>query len=870
MAAGSEASAFLEDLNENLNAIEGAIFRLESSPDDTKQLTDIFRAAHTIKGNAAMMNLTNLVALGHALETTLQECLSGNLAIDRDALRLFAECRSAMAEIGEALRTGEDATGIAILPTTDKLQVLLLEDKNRGGLPAANAPRRVEVRLHIARAELAPSVRAFLVETKLAELGAIVAKEPSDEQLEAPDFLASARLLSFTLETMVSIAEIRENLNVDLIEDITITETTAPLKTETPAFERDKPETVADVQGTAGDTIRLGVRILDRLLNLTGELVLANGGLLQIADELRATKGSENQSLRLTEKNREIFRIAAEIQNIVMKSRMLPVEHVFSRFRRFVRDYADSSGKTIHLDIAGEKTELDKRVIDEIVKPLTHLIRNALDHGIETREERVAAGKPPEGVLKISATQAGSSILIIVEDDGRGMNLEKILTRAIEKNLVSREKAARLTPEEIRDFIFMPGFSTKETVDDVSGRGFGMDIVRSSIEQLSGDLTITSVEGKGTRMVVKLPLTLAILTTLTFEIRNDIFALPLTVIEESLRVLPGSIVEVDGREVLHSRSSILPFLRLDRILGYPPVEEVAIDHQFAIVADLHGTKVALGIDRFLKKYDLVVKSLNENYRPVPGLAGASMLGDNEIVFILDLAEIVELYRNRDRTSWSDNMAKETKSDNEPGMPAIEGMVRDAEAVAIETLLDASNKDLVKRWISQSNKAAVKGIQMLTGNGAIAVKKSRGSRVKAAKTRNVFEKIMDRADEIYLFHLPMMPAAGAIDLILTKPGAERMSKLLFDAAGIQHDGEFDASPLLEITNILGSAYTNTLTFLTEKSVEPATPTLLQNADEIRALVDQRLGTPSGEILVVENQFHIRNEDIEVELVIYLTG
>lgn len=869
MAAPSEASAFLEDLFENLTAIEGALLHLESEPANTAHLHDIFRAAHTIKGNAAMMNLTNLVALGHALETTLQECLSGNLAVEREALRIFAECRTAMAEIGETLRSGENAAAIQILPATDRLQVLLLSDKGGRGAKGIIALRRVEVRLHIARAELAPSVRAFLVETKLAELGTVVAKEPADEKLESPDFLASDRQLIFTLETNAALDDIRGNLNVDLIENISVSELTAPPSLFAAAEAPGKTEPVADIAPGSGDTIRLSVQVLDQLLNLTGELVLANGGLTHIADDLAITKGAENQALRLTEKNREIFRVAREIQNLVMQARMLPIGHVFSRFRRFVRDYAENSGKVIRLEVAGEKTELDKRVIDEIVKPLTHLIRNALDHGIEPRDERIAAGKSPEGTLRIGAMQAGSSILISVEDDGRGMNLEKILKRALEKNLVSEDKAARLTPEEIREFIFMPGFSTKETADDLSGRGFGMDIVRESIERLSGDLSITSSEGLGTRMTVKLPLTLAILTTLTFKVRGDVFALPLAVIEESLRVPVGSVVEVDGREILHSRNTVFPYLRLDRILGYPPLDESPEDHRYAIIADLHGHKVALGIGEFLKKQDLVVKSLNENYRPVPGLAGASMLGDNEIVFILDLAEIVGLYRSRERLAWSDSMA--AKKDTSATEDTTSENLTPANGIArVEKLFNADDKELLRTWISQSNKAAVKGIQMLTGNSAIAVKKSKGSRLKATRSRSLFEKIMDRAEDIYLFHLPMMPAAGAIDLILTKPGAERMSKLLFDAAGIQHEGEFDASPLLEITNILGSAYTNTLTFLTEQSVEPATPTLLQNPDEIRALVDHRLETPRSEILVVENQFHIEDEDIEVELVIYLNG
>ncbi|HRP69726.1 MAG TPA: chemotaxis protein CheA, partial [Turneriella sp.] len=566
MAVSSEVSAFLEDLFENLSAIEEGIAQLEDEPTNQEHLNAIFRAAHTIKGNASMMNLTNLVALGHALETTLQECLNARLQVDRDALRLFSECRVTMTEIGAELRSGKDGKSIAILETTDRLQALLLDEEGAAKAVSMDGVRRMQITLRIAKAELAPAVRAFLAETKIAEMGTIISKEPPEEKLESPEFLASNRELHFTVDTTSSPKDIRENLNIDLIEDVEIVDKgagSAPKTVQSTARERN--EMVADVQSTTSDTIRLSVQTIDRLLNLAGELVLANGGLLQLADELTTTQGAENQALRLTEKNREIFHIASEIQNIVMKSRMLPIEHVFSRFTRFVRDYAESAGKMIRLETSGEKTELDKRVIDEIVKPLTHLIRNSLDHGIETSEERIAAGKPPEGALKISAAQSGSSILITVEDDGRGLNAEKILKKAIEKNLIKAEEAQNLTPEEIREFIFMRGFSTKEAADDLSGRGFGMDIVRESIERLSGDLSIHSVDGKGTRMTINLPLTLAILSTLTFKVRNDVFALPLTVIDESLRVHDGSIVEIEGRAVLHAQDEMLPFLRLDRV-----------------------------------------------------------------------------------------------------------------------------------------------------------------------------------------------------------------------------------------------------------------------------------------------------------------
>lgn len=878
MAVSAEVSAFLEDLFENLGTIDAAIARSEESGVTTESLHEIFRSAHTIKGNASMMNLSGLVALGHALETALQEAISGNIPADRSALRVFAECRDAMQEIGQNLRAGKMTDSLAIRGMTDNIQILLLAPPVASGAAAESGEageRDFTVTLHIARAELAPSVRAFLVETKLAELGTIVLKSPSDEEIDSPAFLASARELRFVLRARTDANEIRDHLNIDLIEDIVISsaESSPAEKAETRPAERSRNEIQPEAPAAGSDTIRLSVATLDKLMNLAGELVIANSGLADIAEEIsRGTMRGE--ALRLSDKNREIFRVAAEIQNVVMKSRMLPLEHVFSRFRRFVRDYAEKAGKSIRLEIQGAETELDKRVIDEMIKPLTHLIRNSLDHGLEAPAERVTAGKTAEGLLKLSAVQAGSSILITVEDDGRGLNLEKILARAIDKKLISPERAAQIAEEEVRDFIFMPGFSTKEAADDLSGRGFGMDIVRDSIKKLSGDISVSSVAGRGTRMQIKLPLTLAIVTALTFRVRNDIFAIPLSAIEETLSMEAGNVLLVDGREVLHSRERMLPFLRLDNILGYPRIEERGED-SFAIVTSLRGAKYAIAIDEFLRKQELVIKSLGQNYRQVQGLAGAAMLGNDEIVFILDLEEIISLYRGSleaapqavvQNTAVSSTASTESIYSN-TNAPSDAG---EKKVMSISPMFDNDKKDLVRKWISQSNKAAVKGIQMLTGHDEIAVRKSRGALVKPDKSRNAIERILARAENIYLIHLPMIPAAGAIDLIITKKSAERMAQILFAAAGLQNEAELDLSPLLEITNILGSAYTNTLTFLTETSVEPATPTLLSSRSEIRTLLEERLSHPKAELLLIENQFHIANEDIEIELMIYLTG
>lgn len=887
MAVSAEVTAFLEELAENLGTIENALVRLEEDPENPIHLHEIFRAAHTIKGNAAMMNLANLVALGHALETALQEILAGNVVASPHTLGVFHECKAAMVVIADALRTGGADGQIPIRALTDEIQHLLLTSDS---YPVRPEGRTVTVTLNIAAAEQAPAIRAFLAETRLGEYGTVVAKDPDDEFLESPQFAASDRRLTYRLKTSAEVDEIRSNLNIDLVENVSVTEQVGTAAGVTqrlyparePAAKTGAGKPILQETATvASDTIRLSVKTLDRLLHLTGELVIANGGLVSLSERAARTGSDADFAIELSEKSREIFRVAADIQGIVMKSRMLPIEQVFSRFRRFVREYAEKSGKLIRLEVTGGETELDKRVIDEMVKPLTHLIRNALDHGIEESGERLARGKPEEGTLRLSAAQAGGSILITVEDDGRGLDTERIIERAISRNLISPERAATLSLPEVYEFIFAPGFSTKESADEISGRGFGMDIVRDSIHKLSGDLQVFSTFGKGARMVVKLPLTLAILTVLTVRVRNDLFAFPLSTIEESIQIPAGSILRVEGQEILHWGNQMLPFLRLDSALGYPALEN-SREQLYAIVIELHRARLAIGVDELLQKRDLVIKSLAEHYHHVPGVSGASMLGDNDIVFVLDVEELARAHSGSYARSGATRAVQLEKKDTlhteEPGESltasgagafASDGANSNPETI-MSPLFDFSDKDLIRRWIAQSNKTAVRGIQMLTGNQTIAVKKSRGALVRADRSGDTMAGITARADDILLIHLPMLPAAGAIDLILEKKSAERMAGLLFRAAGFDAMEVFDPSPLLEITNILGSAYTNTLTFLTEKSVEPATPNLLATREAIEKLIDARRQSPKSEMLVVENRFHIAGEDIQVELMIYLTG
>ncbi|MCS6971604.1 MAG: chemotaxis protein CheW, partial [Leptospiraceae bacterium] len=465
--------------------------------------------------------------------------------------------------------------------------------------------------------------------------------------------------------------------------------------------------------------------------------------------------------------------------------------------------------------------------------------------------------------------------LIHIADDGRGLNTEKILERAIERGLVSPERAQSLTAKEIHEFIFTPGFSTRDVADEISGRGYGMDIVRDAIRQLSGELELETTPGQGTRITLRLPLTLLSLSALVVGLRNDHFALPLNSIEEVLKLPAGAIAQLEGSEVVRWRDRLIPFVRLDAFLGYPPLEE-SRDYQYALIATTRRRHVALGVDALLGKKELVIKSLAESYRPIPGLSGVSLLGDGSIVFVVDAeaiaanlaAEKQEMAAHKKPDAESHQVATREKSP--PKEAAATLAVEQPAASEPKALLDFSKKDLVRQWIAQSNHTAIENIRILTSNETIALRKSRGTQIKPEKIQQIAKKIKDRAANLLLIHLPMQPRAGGIDLILEKRAAQKMVRLLFQAAGLDPAAEFDPGPLLEVTNILGSAYTNTLTFLTGKKVEPATPELYSTTKAIHTLLARRLESPATEFLVVENQFVIADEGIAVELLIYLNG
>jgi two-component system chemotaxis sensor kinase CheA len=437
----------------------------------------------------------------------------------------------------------------------------------------------------------------------------------------------------------------------DLIEALEKQEQRPPLGEVLVQAELISPQTLeAALQkqaksGKAGEedqTIRVETKRLDSVMNLVGELVLSRNRILKIGEGLEQTQENDPLVRELSETLAQLNLVTTDLQLAVMKTRMLPIRKVLGKFPRMVRDLAQKLNKRVRLELIGEDTELDKSVADEIGDPLVHLVRNAVDHGIESPADRAAVGKPSEGIVRISAAQEGNSIVIRIQDDGRGLQIEKIKKKALSRGLVSEAEVAGMNHHEIMNLIFLPGFSTAEQVTDVSGRGVGMDVVRTNIRRINGSVQVESEPGKGSTILIKLPLTIAIIQALLVEVERATYAIPLASVVEAVKIDATDIKTVNGREVLNLRERVLPLLRLadEFDLHTDPARETF----YVVVAGFGDRRVGLVVDRLRSQEEVVIKSMWDYLAAVPGIAGATITGEGKVVLILDVPELVHNVR----------------------------------------------------------------------------------------------------------------------------------------------------------------------------------------------------------------------------------
>ncbi|WP_192458732.1 chemotaxis protein CheA [Musicola keenii] len=667
---------FFDEADELLADMEQHLLQLDPSAPDTEQLNAIFRAAHSIKGGAGTFGFTILQETTHLLENLLDGARRGEMRLSTDIINLFLETKDIMQEQLDAYKTSQEPNAESFEYICQALRQLALESKEgpsaSESVPAA-VTAKTENAVGVPSASVASGHAGLCISlTKLKEqdipqlleeLGNLGTIKDTQQTSNSVDVMLEtsaseddiSAVLCFVLEPdQISFKNVSEGSDAKQAAPASAVEVvpTAPAVVEVAAVpEESQPKSqpsspVAKAGSDAGkartktgDTsIRVAVEKVDQLINLVGELVITQSMLAQRSSALDpVAHGDLLNSMGQLERN------ARDLQESVMSIRMMPMEYVFSRFPRLVRDLAAKLGKEVELTLLGSSTELDKSLIERIIDPLTHLVRNSLDHGIESPEKRIAAGKPAVGNLTLSAEHQGGNICIEVIDDGAGLNRERILAKALSQGMAVSES---MTDEDVGMLIFAPGFSTAEKVTDVSGRGVGMDVVKRNIQEMGGHVEIHFQKGKGTTIRILLPLTLAILDGMSVKVSGEVFILPLNAVMESLQPQAEDLYPLAGGErVLQVRGEYLPLVELYQVFD---VAEAKTDATQGIVVILQsaGRRYALLVDQLIGQHQVVVKNLESNYRKVPGVSAATILGDGSVALIVDVSALQALYREK--------------------------------------------------------------------------------------------------------------------------------------------------------------------------------------------------------------------------------
>ncbi|KCB25738.1 chemotaxis protein CheA [Bordetella hinzii] len=675
MSSGLDLSQFYEtffdEADELLAQMEQLLLELDVGAPDIEQLNAIFRAAHSIKGGAATFGcFQKLAETTHLLENLLDAIRRGEMPLRADMVDTFLEAKDVLKSQLDAYRASEEPDDAVFERICAVLRQLALEGRGEvapePAAPAAPEPAAPEpaaaaatptaaggdlpLRLHIRKIS---DKDAASIQEEMGNLGQVLAAERKGETLTVwVQTTCSADDIEAVCCFIIDADQMelrREAAPAAPAADVVDAQAAAgfapqakPAAPAAPAAEPAKSPAASKAAAHHADkestSIRVGVEKVDQIINLVGELVITQAMLAQTASTLDPVLHD-----RLLNGMEQLERNARDLQEAVMSIRMMPMDYVFSRFPRLVRDIAGKMGKQIELQTYGRATELDKSLIERIIDPLTHLVRNSLDHGIETPEKRVAAGKDPVGQLVLSAQHNGGNIVIEVSDDGGGLSRERILKKAISQGLSVNENSP---DEEIWQLIFAPGFSTAEQVTDISGRGVGMDVVRRNIQDMGGHVQLSSQPGQGTTTRIVLPLTLAILDGMSVRVGGETFILPLNHVTESLQPQQDQIYTVAGNErVMHVRGEYLPLVEMHRVFS---VGQAQTDptQAIAVIMQAEDRRFALLVDHLVGQHQVVVKNLESNYRKVPGISAATILGDGSVALIVDVFALARANRER--------------------------------------------------------------------------------------------------------------------------------------------------------------------------------------------------------------------------------
>jgi two-component system chemotaxis sensor kinase CheA len=676
-------SMFLEESMDNLQTLNESLLELEQNPDDINKVNEIFRVAHTIKGMAATMGFNQMAELTHKMEDVLSKFREGELSVNQKVVTVLFDCLDTLENMVNNIQEGNNGD-IEIAAIISGLQAIAsnkIEDTVKSKeveIPPVNEVQQLESRIQLNEYDinivreanyrgynvfeisvvlsentLLKSARAFLVFKSLEENGEIIKSVPATEELENENFdfeiklvYVSAKDQNNIYECLMGISEVDKVIIIPLDaskaksapeqiakEQKTVEEVKKPEAAQNDDVKlvlQEKKSANLDKEGSAAhkkthQSVRVDLERLDRFMNMVSELVIHRTRLEQISSNHKLTE--------LNETLEQVARTTSDLQDLVMKIRMLPLDIVFNRFPRLIRDLSVELGKEIDFVIKGADTELDRTVIDEIGEPLIHLIRNAVDHGVETKEERIRRGKNPVGTIKLVAYQEGTKAVIKVEDDGNGIDVEKVRRKA-EKVGINTEG---MSENDIRNLIFAQGFSTSEKVTDISGRGVGMDVVKTKINSLGGTVDVISEMGKGSSFVIKLPLTLQIIQALLVKVGSETMAISLGYIDRVIDFEETMVKKSNNREVIIYRGNVIPFVRVNQKLGISNEEN---KNKFIVIAKVGDKTTGLLVDSLLGQQEIVIKPLGKTLQGLKEYIGATILGDGLVTLILDAAALI--------------------------------------------------------------------------------------------------------------------------------------------------------------------------------------------------------------------------------------
>jgi len=676
---------FLDESHEHLQSLNEGLLRLEENMEEIDAVNDIFRNAHTLKGMSATMGFAKIAELTHEMEDVLDLVRKSQLKLNEDIMDTLFKCLDSLEQMVDSVGNGEAEDVVDVSDLVAKLSSISKGTPAPAAAPAAAAPAGAaaptgaadgtdlelddidldvmkkakeagmnlfHVKVTLMETCVLKAARSVMVMHALDEVGDVIKSIPPAEDLEQEKFERSFDVLIATssdaeaVQNAVDTVSEIEDIAVNAIDPDKVGKEAAPVPAAAPAApavstakpaapaakkESAKPAAAPAKKQHQSQSVRVDIEKLDTLMNLMGELVINKVRLEQI--------GQTHRMSDLMETLEQMDRVTGDLQNIVMKVRMVPVSAVFNRFPRMVRDVSKELGKDINLTIEGEETELDRTVIDEIGDPIMHLLRNSLDHGVESPDKREAKGKSRVGEVGLIARHEGNNVVIMITDDGAGIDADKIRRKAVEKGMISQDEADRLDDADAVRLIFLPGFSTAEQITDISGRGVGMDVVRSKIEALSGHVDVETHIDEGSVFKIKLPLTLAIIQAMLVQVQEEMYAIPLGSIDSTINIEPTDIQTVQNKEVIVLRGEIIPIIRMEEALQVPHTKDS--DELFVVVVHAGEAKAGIVVDNLIGQQEIVIKTLGNLFAGLKLFGGATVLGDGKVALILDVATMIQ-------------------------------------------------------------------------------------------------------------------------------------------------------------------------------------------------------------------------------------